>query len=565
MPEAAEDRVSYGGDLETYENSRLEDRPILPDSDTPEVAEKHQPFTASRDRHIAILDVPSPQRGGMDGETSDRVIRLPATIVSWPLDPDQLQQRGANAGAESDGQWKTAHGSLLASVRLDLQNYVDLRLATLRNKLSHPLGPARSSQSQGPRELVRRAEEELKQLALCRKWGWSPDRLPLLGAGNGAPDRASGPHHHRQILETTTSTNLFMDWFLLIAIGLVCVTVEAAANISLLMKALEGAALEAFLLAVLVSVINVGGFGITAGCLLFTLSRQISSTKPWVYRAAWAIWILSALGFNLVAGRHREAYGQVTQSMEKDLTAAIPTAGEQLSEVSFVPLSWEFEALLFSLLGIFLCVLGFVKGFTFMRRTAEKSGASGQRQRRDNTVDCEQDESAQTGGADEVMTPYNRQLFDTFNSLPRRYQRGLTELRREVASWYRSLDWERRSVATLVERLKVKENRQASVDILEHAFIVAHNASYPRKIDPQSVEAHRIEQYAEPFAVTASDSEVLSEAGALVSEWRESGHTGFDERIAAAYQEIIAIWDNYTPLVLDNTERMVANGTAPQS
>lgn len=543
------------------ENAQAEDRPLLYGSDLPKGDWDHQPPTKKQLRYIKILGG-DPSSVGTKREASDRIDRLLRTRGRWPLDPDLLQQRGARAGAECDGEWRSAHDSLLASLRLDLQNYVDLSLGNLRTKLSDPLGPVGSSQSQGPKELVHRAEEELKQLELCRKWGQPPDRLSLLGVGSDPSVR--GPESGHEGAPTNPGDDdskiHWTRWLGLFAVFAFCVTVEAAANIGLLMAALPGGALAAFLLAVLISAINVGGFGIGAGLLLFTLYRHFVRTRPRLYQAAWCVWMLSALAFNLIAGRHREAYARVLQQIEKDPTAPVLATRDLLPGIPFNPLTWELEALLFALLGMFLCALGFAKGFTFMRGKADNSGTDGQKSKDDDNRG--QGGSTKDDGVTEAMSPHNRQLFDTFTSLPQRYQRSLTDLRREVANWYRALDQERRNVTTLLERLKVKENRQACIDNLEHAFIVAHNTNYPHKIDLQRVEVHRLEKYAEPFAVTASDPQVLDEADALVSTWRESGQAGFDKRIAAAHEEITAIRDNYTPLVLGKPEGLASDGKA---
>ena len=546
------------------EDAQLEDRPMVPVSGPPKGAWDHQPPTEKQLRYIEVLGA-DPSRVGTKREASDRIDSLLRTRGRWPLDPDLLKQQGASVGAKSDGEWRSAHRSLLASLRLQLQKYVDLSLDNLRTKLSDPLGPVGSSQSQGPKELVRRAEGELKQLELCRKWGQPLGSLPLMSSVSGSSPRDPELGHEAVPAQTNSGDDdskvHWTRWLGLIAVFAVFVTIEAGANIGLLMGALPGGALAAFLLAVLISAINVGGFGISAGFLLFTLRRRFGKTKPRLYQAAWGVWMVSALAFNLVAGRHREAYARVLERIEEAPTAPVPATRDLLPDIPFNPLGWELEAFLFALLGMFLCALGFAKGFTFMRGKADDSGADGQGSQNDE--DRRQGESAGADGVTESMSPHHRQIFDAFASLPQRYQGSLTnELRGKVANWYRALDQERRNVTILLETLKVEENRQACIDNVEHAFIVAHNSNYPEKIDLQSVEAHRLDKYAEPLAVTASDPQVLDEAGGLVSEWRESGQAGFDKRIEAAHEEIIAIWNNYKPLVLGKPERLVSNGEA---
>ena len=119
-----------------------------------------------------------------------------------------------------------------------------------------------------------------------------------------------------------------------------------------------------------------------------------------------------------------------------------------------------------------------------------------------------------------------------------------------------------RNVTTLLGKLKEEQPRQACIDAVEHAFIVAHNNNHPDKIDPQSVEAHRREKYPEALSVTVSDPQVMDEADELVSRWGKSGQREFDERIEAAIEEINVMWNNYKPLVLGVPEQPVSNGEA---
>lgn len=476
-------------------------------------------------------------------EASNLIDRLLLVRRKWPLDSEQLAQRGAQAAAASDGEWKTAHHSLLADLRLDLQEYVDLRLGNLRAKLSDPLGLGGSSQFQGPAELVRRAEAELQQLELCRKWQQPLSNLELLGECSDT--LVQRPNNENTAAKPSprddTSRVHWTRWLGLVAAGAVCVTIESGLNIALLMGGLPGGALQAFMLALLVSLINVGGLGIGAGLLMSEVRRRI---KPDLYRVAWAVWIPLAVAFNFVVGRHREAYARVLDLIRENPTALVPDHRVLLAEISFNPLTWELEALLFALLGTSLCAFGFWKGFTFMRGIGVNSVSDGQ------------------AGASDIVpgteAPYQRQLFDAFASLPQRYRSCLTsDLRGEVANWYKALDRERRDVTTLLEMMKEGQYRQACVDRLEHAFIVEHNGSYPDKIGSENVQAHRLEKYPEPLTVTASDPQVLEEAGRIILEWSEAGHAAFDNRIASANDEIVKIWTNYRPLVLGKPGRLV--------
>ena len=397
-------------------------------------------------------------------------------------------------------------------------------------------------------------------MELCRKWRQPLGNLPVLGPENGGSAQVLVPEHEAAPAQMNTGDSdskvHWTRWLGLIAVFAAFVMVEAVANIGLLMDALPGGALAAFLLAVLVSVINVGGFGISAGLLLSWLHRHFGKTRRRLQQLAWVTWMALAFAFNLVAGRHREAYARVVEQIREAQTATVPATRDILPDVPFNLLAWEFQAMLFALLGMLLCALGFAKGFTFIQGQADRSETAEQRSPDEERGG--QGEHTGSDGQSEATSPYFRRLFDEFSSLPQRYQGVLTnELRGAVANWYRALDQERRNVTTLLETLKGEQNRQACIDSVEHAFIVAHNSNYPDKIDIGSVEAHRLEKYAEPLTVTAADLQVLEAAAALVDEWRESGQASFDERIAEAHNEITTIWNNYKALVLGEPEKLV--------
>ena len=480
----------------------------------------------------------------------DRLLRMRGRSL---LDPERLAERGRQAGAEANGEWRSAHSKLLGGLLLDLQEHVNLSLGNLRTQLSDPLGPRGTLQSQGPREMVRRAEEELKRLVLCRQWSQPVEGLLMMGMGDGRSS-VDDPQEGQAVAPAETTSGAGVDsefhwtrWLSLVTVFAVCVMVEAVANIGLLMEALPGGALAAFLLAVLVSTINVGGLGIGVGLLLSQMRRSFGGR--WL-GLAFGGWITSVLGFNLIAGRHREAFAQVVEQVRVNPTAPLPAVRDVLPGVPLNPFTWELQALLFALLGVFLCTVGFAKGFTFIRNRKEASEASAQDGGR------EQDGSRATSQA-------NRSVFTVFASLPQRYLDLLTgALREYVANRFRALDRERRTVTTLLDTLKVEENRQACIDIAEHAFIVAYNENHPDKITIEEVESYRRDKRVGPLTATVVDSQVLGEADAEVAKWRESGQAQFDERIETAHKEIVAIWDRYKPLVLGTPEHPAGSNGA---
>ena len=352
----------------------------------------------------------------------------------------------------------------------------------------------------------------------------------------------------------------------MISLGAVFIAIEAVLNIGLLMGGLEGGGLEAFLQAVLISLINVGGLGIAAGYFLFTLRRRFAAVTPSLYQAAWGGWMALVLGFNFVAGRYRQLSAAKTEAVEADSTLLNAASEISISSISFNPFAWGVEALLVTLLGIVLCALGCAKGFTFARKMAGDSGIDAP-QRRDHQYREKNVFSAvDGGGGTKASRPLHRQLFDAFVSLPQSYQGKLTQaLREQVADWYRTLDQERRNVTTLVDTLKQKENTQASIDIVEQAFIAAYNGSSPEKVDLQRVEAHRQDKHSDLLlSVKVVEPEALNEAAKLVDEWGKSGQAEFDKRIAAAHDKISRLWKNYQPLVLgDPTQELGSVNVAP--
>ena len=517
------------------------------------LTEKPPPPTDRQLRYIEVLGG-DPSDAGSNREASDRINQLLLLRrVHWPLDPEILAERGAKAGAVASGGWQSAHQRLLAGLRLDLQEYVNLSLGNLQAKLSDPLGRGGSSQSQGPDELVRMAEGELQRLELYQKWGQPLDALPSPGGGHAFSEQ-NQQHETETIsaaahLQHEESKADWMPWLWLIAVFAVCVTVEAGLNIGLLMGGLEGGGLEAFLLAVLTSMINVGGLGIAAGYFLYTLRRRVVAATPWLYQTAWGIWGAFALGFNLLAGRHRQSYARVTQAKEADPNSNL-TAGEVLPEISFNPFTWELPALLFALLGIILCAVACAKGLAFARDRAGDSGTDALPRQDDSHHEKNVFSPVDIGGGAEVVAPRDVQLFGAFASLPQRYRDKLTkELRERVADWYRALDEERRNVKTLLDALNEQENAQACIDIVEQAFIAGHNGASPQKIDIQKVVAHRQDKYPN-LLPSVTDSGVLDEAVDLVDEWGQSGQSEFDKRIAEAQDKITQMWKDYQPLVL---------------
>ena len=502
---------------------------------------EHQPPTDKQRNYITVL-------GG--DQSSVRTRRAAADLIDGlverqrrsPLNPYRLEERGKRLGAEAGDDWKSAHYSLLAGLRLDLQQWINSTLDSLRAKLSDSTGPRVSTQTYGPDDFVRDAKLQLERLRVWRQHGnlgtpppkalddVSPiGRPPSFIDKSPVKDAESQPQRSAPVGDQhTTSLSLLNTMAAL-------VVVEALANIVLLMRALPGGALAAFVLALLVSVINVGGIGISIGLLLSWLGRK---GMRGMQRLGLVAWPLVALVFNLVAGRHREAYARVVAAIQQDpaVAASPPLPASFLPEISYNPLTWEFEALLFALLGTFLCGWGFAKGFGF------RDGSW-----MDNPGKLSNGERNPVLPSSE---PGRRTALSAYQSVLQRYRERITALRDAVASWYRTLDQDRRDVSDTVSMLEEKQNRQACIDCIEHAFITAYNNSHAEKISLQTVEAHRHGRYPEPLLVGPSDRGILEEATALISEWHESGRSRLEEHITQTQEQLTALWAKYEPLVL---------------
>ena len=168
-----------------------------------------------------------------------------------------------------------------------------------------------------------------------------------------------------------TSIKTSGSWVLFIAILAVMILIESTANMSLLAGALEGGLIQAFVVAVLVSIINVAGVGAGAGFLCAFLYRKMRELFYFVF----SMWFVVVVFLNLIVGRHRENFVLDIEAKEKiaeagavDLSGGLSSlvvSAADIAAVSFNPITWKFESVLFFLLGIGLSAFGFYKGLSF--------------------------------------------------------------------------------------------------------------------------------------------------------------------------------------------------------
>lgn len=536
------------------------------------------PPTDYQIRYIKVLGG-DPEDVHTKAEASELIDRLRRLRGPSPLDPYSLEKRGTAAGREAGSDWRSAHDSLLSGLRLDLQQYIDSTLDSLRATLSDACGPGGVRQTFGSQNLVREAKLHLERLRVWQHHG-EQDGVPMPEMFSvpveNVDRRRNESKRDFQHFSTGTSDRLVRSepgpmghdsleqpsWWGLIFVVALCVLLESIFNVPLLMSAVRGGVVEAVSLAILVSLINVGGLGVGAG-LLFSWLRRQPETRSLAHPATFVVWLVVATGFNLVAGRHREAYARRAELVDREGADAAVTVQALLPDVTFNPLAWEFQALLFALLGMALCAVGFAKGFTFIRvpEVASVPATGG-------TIDVGgngPDGSAGTKAPDEkkILIRRHRAVITAYENVLNHFRAGVMKLRDDVAEWYARLDQKRRDMHGTVNVLKEEKNQQACIDCVTHAFISEYNNRHAEKIDLATVEEYREQRYQEPILVTPSDDVILEEAATLAVEWRKSGQAKLEQRITDAQEEMIALWARYEPLVLrqDQQDKSITYGS----
>ena len=369
----------------------------------------------------------------------------PAAMAFWPTDPRSLGLDAAEIAIHADGDWKPAHHKLLSSLRLAYQDLVNRTLGTVAREIGQPLNGWHFQRSKGPQQVTIDAEEELKALKRRRsQHQQARTELPLASDF----DRPTA-----------------YQWLKLIALLATCIVLEAVANVSLLTRALSTGLVGAFITAVLVSAINVGALGAGGGLTLSTVRRHSKSRVAFL--SGCGVLLVVATGLNLIVGRHREAFARLIEERERQTLQAgeidLASVRELAAGISFNPATWELESLLFLVLGLALCAVGFYKGFTFVRT----------RIKRDEAI--------------KRLDQKWKDLKGRYTTLSERYRTQLTKgVRADVAGWIEGLDRRRRQARNVLE--DVRESWKQGVylcnahresvwpaDLVEAEFTVAHN------------------------------------------------------------------------------------------
>ena len=439
----------------------------------------------------------------------------PTPTASWPTDPRSLGLDPADIAIHADGNWKPAHQKLLTSLALAYRDLVNRTLGTVAKEIGQPLNGWDFKRSKGPRQVTTDAEEELKALKR-RRSQLRKARTELPPASDFDPPTA-------------------YQWLKLIALLAVCIVIEAVANVTLLTRALSTGLVGAFITAVLVSAINVGALGAGGGLTLAAVRRHSKSRVPFL--SGCGLLLVAATGLNLIVGRHREAFARLIEERERQTLQAteidLASVRELAAGISFNPATWELESLLFLVLGLALCAVGFYKGFTFVRTGIKREEA----ERRLNRE--------------------WKQIKERYTTLSERYRTQLTTgVRSDVAGWIEGLDRKRRRARNVLEDVGESWEQGVYLDLVEADFIVAHNKHNADKIDREMLNTHRESVNIDwSFPATPADWHILDEADGIVAAWRDSGQEEFFNSVEEECARVADLWVRYETVVLGPTNR----------
>ena len=443
-----------------------------------------------------------------DGEErTSRWLDDPQWQPTWP--DDFAKQAGTT--------WKAAHHKLIAQLRSECAAYVNHVLHRLRNELGQPHNGWSFDRIKGPSSLADRAETKLKELHGSARA--NREAFEQLQRADTLPDEPA--------VEPSSQ-----DWWKLSAITGVMVAVESVANSFLLASALTTGLLGAFITAIVVSVLNVGAMGVGVGLLLAAVRRRFPATA--LFAACLVAWGGVAVFFNLLVGRHREAFALLIEAREEQIPGGVETsmstATDMLSAIPYSPATWQFESLLFFLLGIALCAFGLYKGYTF-KKVADPAAARRQRF--------------------EALEQRREAIWREYSELAKDYRHRLThDLRKRVAGWIEGLATELSHATDRIEDIRLKWAGGSFLADVEARFVTAYNNAHATKIDGKKLEQHRDEAKIDlAFPAAASDMEVLESIREVIHEWKTAQMHAFFDDIETHARRIEQHWTNYDPMI----------------
>ena len=433
--------------------------------------------------------------------------------------------------AENSYDWKAGHVSSLTKMRTLYQEYINKLLQGINEQLGEPLNGWNFLKLEGPNQLVLKAENEFKNLK-SRSGTYRADRNQLLDSMQGLNKRF--PNVSEESLQNVKTIDIG-DWWLFIGIMLICILVEAVANVSLLIAVLTTGMLGAFIVAVLVSVLNVGIAGAGVGFLISFFHRHSGRLFKGAIPLLCSTWVLLMLLLNLFIGRHRENFSRILEQQiageivsESQKIGSMNEALQSAESISFNVAEWQFESLLFFLLGIGLCAFAFLRAYSFIKPGSELADRFKSLSEERNRINVE------------------------FHALPERYQKELTDrLRPEVANYVQNLHNDCNAAEVVFEDVRDDWDKGQILARMEADFVSSHNVNHAGKVSLDMLRSHREEQKIDTsFPVTRADENVLDDAKQICEKWKAVSQDEFFTNITDRTREISNMWDRYKDPIL---------------
>lgn len=401
--------------------------------------------------------------------------------------------------------WEPGYANLVQEVSGFYAEEIRKLISPINRQMTKYLNGLRYDLESGPKDVLLQAEGDFKSLngdALKYHRNFSQFNKELQKEQRVFPNLT-------ELGVRKTKIKTSADGFLFFAVLGLIVLVESAANMSLLSSALEGGLIQAFMVAVLVSVINVMVVGTGMGFLCAFLFRKIKTA----FYAAVPVWLIFVVALNVIVGGHREKYVLAIEEKEKAAEGAVV----ELSEVSYNFLSWSFESVLFFLLGIGLCCFGFYKGITY--------SAPGENLK--FLLD--------------KLDVLKDKIEQGIESIPARYKEELKILKDKVSK-------EKQELLQLVGEGETRlQNMEGSwnglIHVIQTEFVSSYNKAHPeQKIDLETLQNAR---ETPPFPAHQAVRDAVARAKKRLQEYESSDQQRFYDAIYSANSEIARMQGEY--------------------
>lgn len=449
--------------------------------------------------------------------------------------PEESIEERASKMATKAGQrlldWQASYTSLI--------NQISGFYAVEINKLIHPinirlgafLNGLRWDLEQEPQNILRQAQADFASLR-GNALNYQSDRAEFMGK----------LEHERRIFPNLTEDDVRKtdvkttgSWILFAAILAVMVLGESAANMALLASALEGGLIQAFMVATLVSIINVAGIGAGAGFLYAFLFRKLRN----VFYAVLPVWFAALLILNLLVGRHRENFildieakehaAEANASNLSEGLSSLVVSSSEITEVSLNPVAWHFESGLFFLLGMVLCSFGFYKGLSFMRPGENIKPFL------------------------DKLDKLKQKIEQGIGTIPAQCGERLVSLRKKVADEIVKLDQIVKKAENDFEDMEVRWD--IIINVIETEFVNSYNQAHPsQKISMDNIRSAEV---AASFPATEADRGTIVRGKKSVSDYENEVQTKFYDTVASINSQILDMQHEYRQALdsLMNTPR----------